>query len=159
MATTRATGFGVTAAIWNALFTNLTDAGVWQGFTWSTRSFAAGNYTGNGSMTVTVASGDVTAEAYVELGKTMLLSVQLDGVSISGTPSTEIRITVPNGRTIQRNTFAAAAWVLDNGTLRPAFVQAGASTTYVSVIRGDLAAWTASTNNTNIYFQILVQID
>lgn len=127
---------------------------------WSSVTFSAGNFTGNGAQTWTVASGDVTSNKYIECGKTMTWSVQIDTSSVGGTPNTELRATVPNGRTIVGRSFARAALVTDNGTVRDnILVRALSGNTYVSLIRTDLSSnWAASTDNTAVYFTIAFEV-
>lgn len=129
------------------------------GGAWATRTFAAGNYYGSASMTVTVDSGDVANEGYVEIGKTMIYGVQLAPFSIGGTPNADMRITIPNGRTAQRSAFVSVAYCNDNGTVREAYAAAVGGTTYITVQLKSGAAWAASTNGTYVYFSIAFEIN
>ena len=140
----------------NALFTLIQG---YVGGAWASPAFNAADYSANGAQTWTVASGDVTSNKYIECGKTMTWSVQIDTSSVGGTPNTELRATVPNGRTIVGRSFTRAAFVSDNGTVRDnIFVRALSGNTYVSLMRTDSGNWAASTNNTAVYFTITFEI-
>lgn len=58
-------------------------------------AYNAANFTGNGLMTVTVAAGDQTAYRYQIVNKFMFLYLQLDNITIGGTPNTQIIIQLP----------------------------------------------------------------
>lgn len=130
------------------------------GPTWTDVTFAAGNFTGNGTQTWTLAAGDVATNRYVEHGKSMTWSIQIDTSSVGGVANTELRATIPNGRTIAGRSQVRAALVSDNGTVRDGVVvRAIGGNTYVSIIRTDLASnWTASTNNTSVWFTITFEV-
>lgn len=158
MATTRATAYGVTAAVWNALFTNLTDAGAWQGFASVAQTFAAGDYTANGSMSWTVASGDVVYNRYTVMGKTVLWRVGLANTTVGSTPNTELRVALPNSYTASHGAVVACGYLDDNGTVGQGTVIIDASGTYARVLKVPTGNWAASTDNTDIYFEILFEI-
>lgn len=118
-------------------------------------AFSAGNFTGAGSMTVTVDSGDVNAYAYQVHNKLMTIWFELVTFTIAGTPAAEVRIAIPGGFTA-----AQRAWNLvrisDNGTLKTGLAFVGASATFVGCYV-DLTTgtnWAASTNNSGIAGQI-----
>lgn len=158
MATTRSTGYGVTAAVWNSLFTNLSDAGAWQGFASVAQTFSAGDYTASGSMTWTVASGDVGHNRYTVMGKTILWRVGVANTTVGGTPSTELRIALPNSYTASTASVAATALIDENGTPTTGYVLINTSGTYAQIYKTSGGNWTATTDQTDIYFQILFEI-
>ena len=59
---------------------------------WITPSFAAGDFTGNGSMTWTVTGGNRSTMKYLLTGRMLSLSFEVGGTTIGGTPSTQLRI-------------------------------------------------------------------
>ena len=59
---------------------------------WITPAFSAGDFTGNGSLTVTVASGDVGQMKYRLSGRSLRVAFRLVTVSTGGTASDQIRI-------------------------------------------------------------------
>lgn len=150
-------GTGTTGTILDqALFHSVRD---YAGVAWTDVAFSAGNFTANNSMTWTLASGDQTTFTYVEHGKTMIISVLLVTTTVGGTPSTQLRIAVPNGRTIQttcRGVFNGT----DNGTDITGMWEASAGNTYIALYKNPSAGtWTASTNNTAIFGQFTIEID
>lgn len=141
-------GTGTTGTILDlALFNSIRD---YIGASWSSVAFSAGNFTGNVLGTWTVASGDQASFRYVEIGKTMIVSVLINTSTVGGTPDSELRITVPNGRTIagyatgpyvrqQAGTMAMGVWIANGGD------------TFIR-LRTDLSGtvWVASTDATYI---------
>lgn len=116
---------------------------------WTSVAFSAGNFTGNASMTWTVASGDQTTFAYMEIGKTMFFSVELSGTTVGGTPDTELRIAIPNSRTAAKQ-MGGSFDAIDNGVSRAGRWHTNAAGTIIVLKRADTAAWTAATDATNI---------
>lgn len=112
-------------------------------------TFAAGNFTGNGAMTWALASGDQAAFWYQIHNKLMTVGFRLDTTSVGGTPSTELRITIPGGKVAAVVTNDKVALASDNGTTREAWMQVSGST--IAILRQDQVAWTASANNTSVY--------
>lgn len=132
-----------------AALTGLTSANLTT--TWTSRAFSAGNYTANGAMTWTVASGDVVVDQYVEIGKVMFWSVSVLTTTISGTVNTELRITVPNSRTIATASQASGSCSsLDNAVHRPVTYDAVGGNTYVRFLSTFGQNWTLATDNTYI---------
>jgi hypothetical protein len=121
-----------------------------------TVTFAAGNFTGNGSMTWTLTSPDQVSFWYQIHNKLMTVGFQLDTTTVGGTPSTELRILIPNSRTCAVATFEKVGWANDNGTVREAY--AAISGTTIAIRRTDGAAWTASTNLTYAYGRVTFPI-
>lgn len=142
-------GTGTTGTILDqALFNSVRD---YIGAAWSDVAFSAGNFTGSGTITWTVASGDQGVFRYVEIGKTMFVTVQLNTTTVSGTGS-DLRLTVPNGRTIGGGAYQGAARILDNGTADEGWWYAAGGLTYIAFKRNITGSnWSASTNNTYIY--------
>ena len=99
------------------------------GGAWSSVAFNAANFTGNGSMTWTVASGDQSTYAYVEIGKTMIVSFDILTTTVGGTPNPLLMIAIPNGRTAQKNINTSFHYS-DNGSVGTglASVSAGGTT-------------------------------
>lgn len=119
---------------------------------WAAVTFSAGNFTGNGSMTWTVASGDVGVNRYVKIGKTLIWCVQLNTTTVGGTPNTQLRIAAPGGSTFANSgDVCAAAYISDNGTIRAGRVYPASG----SLIAIDFTAggnWAAATDTTYVYF-------
>lgn len=124
---------------------------------WNTVTYAAGDYTGSGSLTWTVDSGDVANSRYTDIGTTMIWSLGLTNTSTGGTASTELRVTLPGSRTVSATTTGACAGI-DNGTEVAPVWTATAGNSYVSFFRTIGGAnWSnASTNATSI--RCMVQV-
>lgn len=121
----------------NTTGTVVNNTNVWNpirdyiGGAWTSVAYAGGNFTADtGSWTV--ASGDQTQYAYVEIGKTMHVAIFLVTTTAASSP-TNLRVAVPNGRTIAR-------------TIRGPFVGANAGTDTTS------AFWEATSGATHIKF-------
>ncbi len=125
---------------------------------WYTPTFSAGDFTANGSMTWTVASGDVTTYAYNIRGNVMTLSFTIATTTVGGSLNTQLRIAVPASKTITKR-MVSMVRLNDSGTVVAAWVDAGAGDTFVSIQRLDAAAFTAATNTTYVYGQITFEID
>lgn len=119
---------------------------------WTDVAFSAGNFTGNGSMTWTLASGDASTNRYVKHNKTLTWSVFLITTSVGGTPSTDLQIAVPGGFTFANSGNAChAALVSDNGTIREGIVRP-TSGSILSIQLTSGANWAAATNTTTVAF-------
>lgn len=59
---------------------------------WITPTYAGGNFTGNGSMTWTVDSGDITLFRYRLSGRTLHVAFKIDTATIGGTVNTFLQI-------------------------------------------------------------------
>jgi hypothetical protein len=129
------------------------------GGAWTAVSFSAGNFTANGSMTWTVASGDVTSHMYVEIGKTMIVAVVLNTTTVGGTPNSELRVAIPNSRTAARITYGSFAGT-NNGTAITGTWGVAVSSSYIGFYLDAIAStWAASTNNTAIYATVIIEIN
>lgn len=118
----------------------------------TTPSFSAGNFTASGSMTWTVASGDVNTFKYVVVGKTMTVWFQLDTTTVGGTPDTELRIAVPGSATVGGGNYHGTFIYSDNGGAYTAGRWAAQSGgTIIRLIKLPTANWTAATNTTQVF--------
>ncbi len=139
------TGTIINKAIWDQVFVPWTDI-----------AFDAGNFTGNNLMTWTVGSGDQTTLAYAIAGDIITLTFALDTTSISGTPSTELRITLPFSSAGKQ--FNGTFTYSDNGaSFALGVMQINAGSSALRLFKPAITDWTASTNNTSVYGQISYQ--
>lgn len=121
--------------------------------TWTSEAFSAGAFTANGAGTWTVASGDVTTLAYEKIGKVMTVSFLIVTSTVGGTPSTELRITIPGGFTALRS-MRNACTVNDNGGGNAAgYCYVVASSTYIAIAKLS-GNWSTATNTTECWGQI-----
>lgn len=150
-------GSGTTGTILDQALTNAIRDYI--GAAWASVAFSAGNFTADSSMTWTVASGDVTTFAYVEIGKTMHIAIVVSSTTVGGTPSQELRVAVPNGRTIQKTRYGPYGYT-NNGTFGVGMWQAANGGTYIIFrINNGGTNWSASTDNTSILATVTIEID
>jgi hypothetical protein len=127
---------------------------------WITRAYSAGNYTGSGSMTWTVDSGDILAERFVLENRSLTIFGAYQTTSVGGTLSTALQVALPNGytaaiagegyevvRASDNNGAYGSGLVLGSGTVLQIFKDLGASTN-----------WSAATNATHVYFTVKIEV-
>lgn len=118
-----------------------------------TPTFAAGDFTGSGSMTWTVASGDVRIDSYVIQGRFVSYQYYYATTTVGGTPSTDLRRALPT-LLIPAQSDAVVQWSrnLDNGTGNDGFAYVGSSFGNFLFLRRDKTSgnWAASTDNTYV---------
>lgn len=126
--------------------------------TWITPVFAAGDFTGNGSMTWTVAAGDVTSYQFCLIGRRMIVNFAIVTSTVGGTPNTELRIKIPLGLSAVKPAVAVIR-IIDNGGA-PAGGYVLASGTNLLCYRdlSGTANWTASTDATQVAGQIEFEV-
>jgi hypothetical protein len=126
---------------------------------WTTPAFGAGNFTANNAMTWTVQPGDVTTYAYTLVGKMMTVMFHLITTTVSGTPSTQLRITIPGGNTAAKRT---RAWCqnFNNSTHTASFCEVTAGGTTINIYKDLTSAtnWTTERKLTETYGQITLEI-
>ena len=125
---------------------------------WTTPTFAAGDYTASGSMTWTLQAGDVISMAYIIKGKMMTVAFSLTTTTVGGTLSTDLLIAIPASKVATKR-MLNPVYIIDNGTRTTGYALVNNSGTTIIINRSDLANWTASTNNTDVYGQITFEIN
>ena len=106
-------GSGTTGTILdNSLFGQIRD---YIGASWTTPTFNAAHYTASGSMTWTVASGDVVVHKYVVIGKTVHWHLVITATTVGGTASTGLRVALPAGLTLV-GANRGVYWYIDKTT-------------------------------------------
>ncbi len=130
---------------------------------WITPTFDAAHFTGNASMTWTVASGDVTLMRYHLSGKKLTVAFSINTTTVGGTPNTTLQIA--SGQlgsfTAVSSQVTAPIMALDNGALIagvPAVFTAAASGTLSLVVNLSTPAWTASTDATYVRGEITFEV-
>lgn len=121
-------------------------------------TFAAGNFTGNGAMTWTVASGD-RATGWKLVGTEVHFYFTLTTTSVGGTPNTMLQISNSEwgGFTAEHTIYSRPAYANDNGTIVDA-VLCHASSTTVFIHKSAGTNWTAATDNTSIYGTLRIPV-
>jgi hypothetical protein len=127
--------------------------------TWTTPTFAAGNFTTNGAGGWTVEAGDVTHNRYVEIGKTMHWNIQLATTTVTAATGTELRLTIPNSRVANTSAGGSLSGI-DNGTAYNGFwfIDSAGTTVRMFVNNGAATNWTAAANTTSIRASITFEI-
>ena len=125
-----------------------------------TRTFAAGNYTGSGSMTVTVASGDVTTDAYYLNGRMLTVMIEVGTFTTGGTPAAEVRVAVPGSFTVAKSTRNACTVQNNGGGLDEGWLTVTAAGTTIAGFRGNnyTTTWANGTDNNDLRGQITFEV-
>ncbi len=131
------------------------DAGAWTSVAHDTNNFG-----GTGSMGWSVDLADQVTFAYRQLGSTMTVAIVISNSSITGTPSTTLEITIPNGKVATKTMVQALAYAVDGATgVVPARIYTTASGTTLSIDKTSGAVWTTSTNATFIQGTISFEVN
>lgn len=110
--------------------------------------YAAGNFTGSGTITWTVDSGDQNRFRFAIIGEIARIQIQIEQSSVSGTGS-ELRVALPFTTSAVQT---IPVIVIDNGTYGFGFVSiSGSQLTFFTTQGGGY--WAASTNNTYVYYE------
>lgn len=120
-------------------------------------AFSAGNFTANGAMTWTVASGDQSTYAYHQRGDSLELCIKVLTSTVGGTPDTSLRVAIPGGFT-QSKFQEFPAYVSDNGTPGIGLARIGVTTQVVEFRTPSLGNWAAATDTTEVNFNGLIPI-
>jgi hypothetical protein len=128
---------------------------------WTDVAYNSGNFTASGSMTWTVASGDVILYRYKMLSSdTMLLQWRIIQSSVGGTPDTNLMLAIPNSRTASGDGQSCLCYVKNAASVSVGLV-------YVVVTEGairiykDLTAvsnYSASTDTTDTLGEIFLKV-
>ena len=108
---------------------------------WQNEPFNAANFFAGGGMTWAVTSGQINANQYTIIGKTLHWVFWIDGSTLSGTMVSEVQMKLPGGNAISGNFHGPAFWGLNAGeTVMTAY---GAGGIAVNVKRLPAVAFTA----------------
>jgi hypothetical protein len=113
---------------------------------WTDVTFAAGNFTGNGGMTWTVAAGDQTTFAYHKIGRKMTVAFAINTSSTSG-GQTSLQITIPAALVAAKEMYGYAYVIDAAGAGVASRCSVAASGTVISIVRPNVAVWTATAAN------------
>lgn len=114
--------------------------------------YAAGNFTGSGTITWTVGSGDQVRLRFAIINEVAFIHVQIELTSVSGA-GTELRIALPFSTTATQTVPVRA---VDNGTFVDAFVSiSGSQLTFIKASGN----WSASTDLTSVYYEGSVPLE
>lgn len=123
---------------------------------WQDVAFDAANFTGEGTMTWTVSSGQVYANRYTIVGKTMFWDLMIQASTIGGTPTTGLRAVIPGGYEASSASHTTAlGYTNDAGTIVSGYAQV-IDPTHVRFVKTSSANWTAGTNY--IYGTLIISL-
>lgn len=118
---------------------------------WLESTFAAGNFTGNGSMTWTVASGDVVEISYRLSGRSLSVAIRMNTTTVGGTLNNLLLIaSAAIGGFTTTDDGPSSAMILDNGTERNGTLIPSAGGIGIAINNGS-ANWAAATDATAIW--------
>jgi hypothetical protein len=126
---------------------------------WVYPAFDAAVFTGNGAMTWTVASGDVSTLGYTRVGNTVTVSWALNTTTVGGTPNTGLQITIPGGFTASKIMWAMHRYRDNAGASTIGFAFVAASGTTIVLNKIDQSNWTASADQTYSHGQITFEVN
>jgi hypothetical protein len=120
---------------------------------WITPAYAAGDFTGNGSMTWTVDAGDVADCAYRLQGRTMTVTIRLAPTTVGGTLNSTLQVGngAWGGFTAALGVNNALGYCNDNGAVKAGNLAVVGGGTVIAIQIAAGGNWTASTNSTYIY--------
>lgn len=124
---------------------------------WISVTYNASNFTAS-TGTWTVESGDQIVFKYTLIGKTMIVSIELFGTSLSASPAS-LNIAIPGGFTAKVNTRNACQ-MIDAGTGIGGFLNVAAGGTVIQAFKDfNAGVWTGpTTNTTSVFGQITFEI-
>ena len=124
--------------------------------TWAEEVFDAADYVGVGG-TWTVSEADVSNKYFMVIGTTMYWNVSIN-TSTTTTP-TELNIDIPGGFTASAAMVpVSGARITDNNVGAAGFCAVNAGGSVMRIFRVDVAAFTASTDLTNIGCQLVMEV-
>jgi hypothetical protein len=119
---------------------------------WIPVAYNGANFTGNGSMTWTVAEADQATFVYQQRGAILKVLIFLVDTSVGGTPSTGLLVTVPGGFTLNNTKESPTiGQVVDNGTALLGSILRNTDSNF-AIKRHDSANWSTATNATRVFF-------
>jgi len=111
-------------------------------------AYNASLYSASGSMVWTVDSADQTDFTYWLAGKLMVVNFTIEMTSITGTPSTQLRIAIPAGFSAQGQSWSPVH-IMDNGARSTGLAVAAGSR--IGITKNDFSNWSASTDSTGVW--------
>lgn len=119
--------------------------------TWTSVTYSAGLYTGSGGMTWGVDSGDQLTLKYIQIDKMMTVAFYINTSDVTAPLGTDLRITIPNGKTAAVNMRMGGLWYNDAGTEGQGLMAVAGSTTYISLYKASSGTnWTATAADNTI---------
>jgi hypothetical protein len=124
---------------------------------WTTRTFADTNFTANGSMTWTVASGDVGNEQYMRIGKTLFYNLSVNTSTVGGVANNQLIVSLPDSATAAKTQRFPCVVNDNNGGFVAGYCFVTATGTTLVIQRASAANWSASTNLTYVDASVAIE--
>jgi hypothetical protein len=125
---------------------------------WTTPSYNAANFTGNGSMTWGVDSGDVETYSYCIIGKTMQVRFFLNTTTVGGSLNTALQIAIPASKTCSGDAPFMYGKYQGTWSMACGLVTNGATVISLFTDLTQSGNWSASTNTTYVKGQVFFPI-
>lgn len=125
---------------------------------WQAQPYDAGEYTGAGTMTWTVSAGQAAVNRWMRIRHTLFWNVSVVAGVVGGTPTGQLRVTIPNGWTGHIYQDCPISFILDAGVAVQGFAYIPtAGDSFIAIERLDGAAFTAG--NVSMDFNVVLEID
>lgn len=121
-------------------------------------AFSAGNFTASGSMTWTVAGGNVVALVYAIVGKVMTVWFNIQATTVGGTLARYLYIAIPAGKTARNQVYDVYHYY-EGSAWKRGFVSVDGSGGVVRLEREDNSNWQATSGATYALGQISFPIN
>jgi hypothetical protein len=127
---------------------------------WTDVAFDANNFTANGTMTWTVASGDQNTYRYMLIGNTMFLSFKISTSSVTAPLNTQLRIAIPGGFTVASGYTTSGGLDYNQGAWLKGCCEVASGEAYVRLFTAGFgsANWAASVVLTYLQGQIIFEV-
>jgi hypothetical protein len=127
---------------------------------WTDVAFDAANFTANGTMTWTVASGDQNTYSYMLIGNTMFLSFKFSTTTVAGVPNTTLRLAIPGGFVVATGYTTSGGLDYNQGAWLKGCCEVASGEAYVRLFTAGFGAanWAASVDLTYLQGQIIFEI-
>ena len=120
---------------------------------WITPAYNSGDFIGSGSMTWTVASGDVRTYSYLLKGRTLMVSFDLFDTTVGGTLSTVLQVKIPAGFVSVR-TVISSMWLANAGAGESGLSVVNVADVWLYLLRAAQTNWSSATNTTRVSGQL-----
>ena len=125
---------------------------------WTQYTYNAGDFTGAGSMTWTVATASVANISYAIAGKWMAITIGVIQSSVGGTVASSLQFTIPGGK-LSKTRADGTCIVTDNGTVGLGRIGCNIPSSSVIVFqKPDGSNFITSTTNTSVRGFLLFEI-
>lgn len=123
----------------------------------TTPTFAAGDYTANGTMTWTVGSGDIVTCTHSFNGKLITMLWRMDNTTVGGSLNTQLRIAIPGGLLAAKGNTGASL-LIEAGTSISSYSQAIAGLGFIVISKIGGANFASATDTTSLQGSITFEV-